>query len=111
MDRTMKTTMVVLSLCLLGMTTVGCGAGAASIVRRGAYSGELALSGTVIDSHYAAEAAMLEHCDGRARIVDATEGGELSVSDASDGAAKADDASISGERVHYVCVTRAETRD
>jgi hypothetical protein len=116
MGRTMKTTMMVLSLCVAGMTTVGCGGaglslahhgtGGVSIVRRGAFSGELVLTGSVIDSHYEAETMMLEHCEGRVQIVDAAVGAELSVSDAAIGAAKSDGA-ISGERVHYLCVTRA----
>ncbi len=122
MSQTMKTMMVVLGLSLCGVTTVGCGSGAASVVRRGAYSGELALTGTIVESHYAAEVAMLDHCHGRARIVDRTQGAELAVRDAAGGAAKADDAGLDGagldgagldgaERLQYVCVSRAPEQD
>ena len=107
MDRMTKTMMVVLGISLCGVTTVGCGAGSASFVRRGAYSGELALTGPVVGSHYAAEQAMLDHCQGRVRIVDGTAGAELAVSDASVDQAKTDAAPSDGERVHYVCVSRA----
>jgi hypothetical protein len=107
-----KTAMVVLSICLSGVTTVGCGAGAVSVVRRGSYSGELALRGAVVDSHYAAEEAILDHCQGRARIVSGTEGAELAVRDADrDRAKPRADVAPEVERVHYVCVSLAPAVD
>lgn len=87
----------------LGLMSVGCGS--ASFVRRGAYSGELALRGAAIPARHSAESAMLEHCQGRVEIVDATTGAQLAVRDAA-AASKPDNALTEGERVHYLCVTR-----
>jgi hypothetical protein len=116
MTRTMKT-MMVLATVVLGTTTVGCGSAATmsagvrhgseiAVVRQGAYSGEIAMVGDAIASHYAAEDAMVAHCHGRVRFVDADEAQHLAVRDPSD-AAKADDVTVpsSAERVYYVCVT------
>ena len=52
--------------------------------------------------------AMLDHCHGRVRIVNGDEAAMLSAKDPG-AEAKADGgAPLSGERVHYVCVTLAE---
>lgn len=116
MTRTMKT-MMALATVVMASTTVGCGSAATmaagahhgseiAVVRQGAYSGEIAMMGDAIASHYAAEDAMLAHCHGRVRFVDADEAQHLAVRDPSD-AAKADDVAVpsSAERVYYVCVS------
>jgi hypothetical protein len=119
----MATATNVMSGIVLGWlvaTTIGCGGAMAvrgsrgaqesiAVVRHGDYSGEIALTGEVIASHYAAEDAMIAHCGGRARFVDATEAQRVAVADPSE-PGKADDAAAalppSVERVYYVCVTR-----
>lgn len=87
----------------LGLVSVGCGS--ASFVRRGAYSGELELSGTHVAAHHSAESAMLEHCQGRVQIVDSTAGAQFAIRDAATQSGP-ENAHVEGERVHYVCVTR-----
>lgn len=116
-----RTTQILGGLALMTLltTTVGCGAGvqrmgtatrtssAIAVVRQGEYTGELALTGAPIASHYEAEDAIIAHCGGRARIVSADEAQRLEVSDPGD-TAKARDASVAldAERLYYVCVTR-----
>ena len=110
-----------LALVLIAATSTGCGAASLAatradvtrapiaVVRQGTYSGELALTGSVIASHYAAEDAMIAHCGGRVRFVAQAEASRLAVADPSE-PGKADDASAALspaiERVYYVCVTR-----
>jgi hypothetical protein len=100
-------TMAAVMVAAAAMLSIGCG-GAAHVVRRGAYSGELALSGGTVGSMDAAQLAMLEHCGGRARIVSGGEAARLSAIDPG-AVAKADGAGTpDGERLQYVCVTLAE---
>jgi hypothetical protein len=101
-----KTT-VAMMVAAAAMLSIGCG-GAAHIVRRGSYSGELALTGGTVASMDAAQMAMLEHCGGRVRIVTGDEARTLAAIDPG-ASAKADGESApSGERLDYVCVTLAE---
>jgi len=117
---TTMTRMGMLGLALMALTATGCGAAASvragrgartsiAVVRQGGYSGEIALTGEVIASHYAAEDAMIAHCAGRVRFVDAEDAQRLAVADPSE-PGKADDGAASlpssVERVFYVCVTR-----
>ena len=110
-----------LGLLLITATSTGCGAASLAatradvmhspiaVVRQGTYSGELALTGSVIASHYAAEDAMIAHCGGRVRFVAQADASRLAVADPSE-PGKANDAaaalSPAIERVYYVCVTR-----
>jgi hypothetical protein len=108
-----RTLLAALSLSLALVT--GCGGAqlrasrsSIAIVRQGDYSGELALVGTTMSSHYAAEDAMIAHCGGRVRFASADEAARLAVADPGE-ASKADDTTLlspSVERVFYVCVTR-----
>ena len=99
--------MMAVIVAAAAMLSVGCG-GMAHVVRRGSFSGELALSGGAVASMDVAQMAMLEHCHGRVRIVNGDEAAMLSATDPG-AVAKADgSATPSGERVHYVCVTLAE---
>lgn len=101
---TMKTWMLVMST-VVAMGSIGC-AGSAQIVRRGSYSGELALTGGTHASMDAAQLAILEHCGGRARFVTDGEARALAATDP--GVAKPSELrTIEGERLHYVCVTLA----
>lgn len=93
---------VVLGLAAV-LSTVGCG-GSAVVVRRGRWSGELALQGPVTEAFADAEVEMAEHCGGRARIVRDDEAGRIEALDAAPRAAS----SPGAERVRYVCVTRAQ---
>jgi hypothetical protein len=119
MNRTWKTACVVLGLSLCGATTIGCAGGTSAlrqgghvtVVRRGAYSGELALSGSVIGAHYAAELAVLDHCQGRARFVEGAEAQALAVDTLGDDAKSGGIAPDGSEPLHYVCVSRAPSRE
>jgi len=100
-------TAVAMMMAATAMITIGCG-GAAHVVRRGSFSGELSLHGGTVASMDAARLAMLEHCAGRARIVSGEEAARLAAIDPG-AVAKADgEGAIGGESLHYVCVTRAE---
>lgn len=94
--------MWMLGAVLVGAT--GCGAHV-SVVRQGAFSGEIAVNGPLVEAHYAAETAMLEHCQGRVQIVDASYGAALAVRDQQD-PSKPSDAEATGEHIHYVCTSR-----
>lgn len=72
-----------LVLVLSTVASAGC-AGTATTLRRGAWSGELALSGNVVEARYAAEDRMLEHCRGRARILGSDEALRVRREDASE---------------------------
>lgn len=84
----------VVVLTLLGS---GC-AGTATVVRRGEWSGELALSGSPAEAWYAAEDRMLEHCGGRSRVLATGEAARLREEDASEVR------SAEGELMVYTCV-------
>lgn len=91
---------------LLASSLVGCG-GAAWQVRRGAWSGEIALHGSLTDAHYAAEDTMLAHCGGRARIVYGAEAERVAIADTSSVPPHEVAVDHGGRRMHYVCVSRA----
>ncbi len=76
-----------------------------TVVRRGDYSGEIALFGGA-SAHYAAEDAMLAHCAGRVRFVEADESAALAVRDPGETGKPRDVVDPRVERVFYVCVTR-----
>jgi hypothetical protein len=76
-----------------------------TVVRRGAYSGEIALLGGS-SAHYAAEDAMLAHCAGRVRSVASEEAAALAVRDPGETGKPRDVVSAEIERVFYACVTR-----
>ena len=103
---TQTTTKVILGAVamLLANTLVGCGAGALQ-VRRGAWSGELALHGDVTTAEYAAQRAMLDHCGGRSRILSRREAEQVALVDG--GSVARELAPDGGHRVHYLCVSRA----
>jgi hypothetical protein len=102
---TNKTWMLVM-VAVAAMGAMGCG-GSAHVVRRGGYSGELALSGGLHARMDAAQMAMLEHCGGRARIVSGDEALALSATDPGIAKTAGEIATVEGERLHYVCVTMA----
>jgi hypothetical protein len=103
---TTLTRLGLLALALSSLTLVGCG-GSAWQVRRGTWSGELALHGSVIDAHYRAEDIAMEHCGGRARFVYGAEAERIAVADDSAVPARGVEVDHGGERVRYVCVERA----
>lgn len=93
------------SLFALSATLVGCGGGA-TVMRRGAWSGELALHGSITDAQYAAEDEVIAHCQGRARFVYGAEAERVALADGE--AAPREITSAREERtVRYVCVSRA----
>ncbi len=103
----MKTTTIhILVLGLLGSLSMGCG-GAAWQVRRGDWSGELALHGPITDAHHAAEDTMLAHCRGRARIVSGAEAERVAMADSSAVPSREITVDHGGRRLHYICVSRA----
>lgn len=93
-------------LAFLASSLVGCG-GAAWQVRRGAWSGEIALHGSLTDAHYAAEDTILAHCGGRARIVQGAEAERVAIADAASVPPREVSVDHGGRRMHYVCVGRA----
>lgn len=102
---TNKTWMLVM-VAVAAMGSIGCG-GAAHVVRRGAYSGELALTGGLVARTDAAQMAMLEHCGGRARVVSGEEALALASTDPGIAKTAGDLVQVDGEHLHYVCVTLA----
>ena len=64
-----------------------------TVVRQHDQGGEIALHGPVVASHHAAEDAMVDHCQGRVRVVAVVRGDEGAGLDVH-------------EDVHYVCVSR-----
>jgi hypothetical protein len=102
---TNKTWMLV-TMVAMAMGAMGC-AGSAHVVRRGAYSGELALTGGSHASMDAAQMAMLEHCGGRVRIVSEDEARTFAAVDPSIAKSEGASVAIEGERLHYVCVSLA----
>lgn len=104
---TNKTWMLVV-VTLATTFAIGCG-GSAHVVRRGSYSGELALTGGVYERMDAAQMAMLEHCGGRARIVSADEALALAATDPGIGKTAGEVESVDGERLHYVCTARVSS--
>ena len=77
-------------------------------VRRGAWSGELALHGPVVDAHLAAQDQMLAHCGGRFRIVEGAQAERVALADTSSGVHQVR-VDRSRRSIHYVCVSRAPT--
>jgi hypothetical protein len=101
-----KTTTMMLAGIAIAMVASGCN-GAAWQMRRGAWSGELALHGPMVDAEYAAQDAMAAHCGGRARIVEGAEAERVALADSASVPAHEVTVDRSGRRVHYVCVSRA----
>ena len=91
-------------VAMLASVAMGCGAGAVHL-RRGSWSGELALHGDLTSSEYAAQRAMLDHCGGRSRVLSPEEAERVALADG--GAAHEVTRDASGRRVHYVCTSRA----
>jgi hypothetical protein len=91
---------------LLAASALGCG-GSAWQMRRGGWSGELALRGPMVDAEYAAQQSILAHCGGRARIVHGAEAERAALADAASVAPHEVSIDRTGRRVHYVCVSRA----
>ena len=106
MTRTKKLVVGALML-VLASTTVGCGVlGTAHHVRRGAWSGELAVRGDVTGREYAAQRAMLDHCGGRSRVLSSEEAVRAALADGRD-ESQVLSTPVPGYRVHYVCTSRA----
>ncbi len=93
-------------LTIVTMGSIGC-AGSAHVVRRGSYSGELALTGGAHARMEAAQSAMLDHCEGRVRMVGTEEARTMAAVDPGIAKADASTTPVEGERLYYVCVTRA----
>jgi hypothetical protein len=91
---------------VLALSTIGCGS-AAWQLRRGQWSGELALRGSLVEAEYAAQDTILAHCGGRARIVVGAEAERAALADATSLPAHAVSLDRTGRRVHYICITRA----
>lgn len=94
---------------VLGLGLVSGCAGASrphiTVVRQHDQGGEIALHGPIVASHHAAEDAMVDHCQGRVRVVAVVRGDEGAGATRStklDGPDVPEDA----EHVHYVCVSR-----
>jgi hypothetical protein len=94
---------------VLGLSALSGCAGASrppiTVVRQHDQGGEIALHGPIVASHHAAEDAMVEHCQGRVRVVAVVRGEEGS------GAVRSTklesvDVPQDAEHVHYVCVSR-----
>ena len=101
-----RSSFAVFALALLSFGLVGCG-GAAWQVRRGAWSGELALHGSITEAQYSAEDAMIAHCGGRARLVYGAEAEHVAIADALTVPPREVTVDHGGRRLHYVCVSRA----
>ena len=99
-------TLGLMMLTIVTMGSIGC-AGSAHVVRRGSYSGELALTGGVHARMEAAQSAMLDHCEGRVRMLDTEQARTMAAVDPGIAKADASPTPIEGERLYYVCVTRA----
>jgi hypothetical protein len=97
---------LVTGVLVLGAATTGC-SGAAWTMRRGAWSGELALHGPIVDAQYAAHDQMIAHCGGRVRLVEGAEAERVALADASTRPPREVTVDTTGRRVHYVCVSRA----
>jgi hypothetical protein len=93
------------SLFVLSAALVGCGGGA-TVMRRGAWSGELALHGSITDAQYAAEDEVMAHCQGRARFVYGAEAERVAIADG-ETSPSAVRATPDDRMVRYVCVSRA----
>jgi hypothetical protein len=98
-------TMMLGALSIAGMA-MGC-TGAAWSMRRGDWSGELALHGPMLDAQNAAHDAMTAHCGGRARIVEGAEAERVAAADDTTRPPREVDVDTTGRRVHYVCISRA----
>lgn len=98
--------MMLLGTLALGAVSTGC-SGAAWSMRRGAWSGELALHGPIVDAQHAAEDAMLTHCGGRARVVVGAEAERVMFADGATSPPREVTVDPTGRHVHYVCVSRA----
>ncbi len=98
-------TLGMMMLVIAAVGVIGCG-GSAHVVRRGSYSGELALTGPTHARMDAAQLAMLDHCAGRVRFVTGDEASAMAAIDPGVAKADASAVTIEGERLHYVCVTR-----
>lgn len=94
---------------VLGLGLVSACAGASrpliTVVRRHDQGGEIALQGPIVASHHAAEDAMVDHCQGRARVVAVVRGDEGAGATRST-AREVPDVREDAEHVHYVCVSR-----
>jgi hypothetical protein len=105
MTNDIQKTVLAATVLLLAVGSIGCGSSVHSM-RRGDWSGELALRGPIVDAEYAAQDAMLEHCGGRARVVVGAEAERAALADR---VAPAREVWLdrTGRHVHYVCVSRA----
>lgn len=76
-----------------------------TVVRQHEQGGEIALHGPIVASHHAAEDAMVEHCQGRVRVVAVVRGAEDGGSARSTKLERTE-VPQDAEHVHYVCVSR-----
>jgi hypothetical protein len=99
---------MVAMVAVAAMSAIGC-AGSAHVVRRGSFSGELALTGGRHARMDAAQMAMLEHCGGRARVVSGDEALSIAATDPGIAKTAGEIVQVDGERLHYVCITLASS--
>jgi hypothetical protein len=94
---------------VLGLSALSGCAGASrphiTVVRQHDQGGEIALHGPIVAAHHAAEDAMVEHCQGRVRVVAVVRGAEGAGSTRSTKLERVE-VPTDAEHVHYLCVSR-----